>query len=90
MKIHKYKISLMDSQLINIPSPQRFLSFQSQNGDLCVWYEVREKAKDVNTDFETIEFIIRGTGDSAPEDAQYLGTVQQLNFVWHLYARVKP
>lgn len=86
MKIYKYKLSVLaGSQAINIPSPQRFLSFQLQDGYPCVWYEVTDPENNVR--FDRIEFIVIGTGFDVPENAHYLGTAQQGPFVWHLYTR---
>lgn len=85
MKIYKYKLVMDQSQVIRLPSPQKFLSVQYQGNDLCVWYEVNGSPS--SDDFDDIEFIIAGTGHAAPDKSQYLGTVQQRAFVWHIYAR---
>lgn len=88
MRIHKYKLEATDSQVVRMPSPQRFLSFQDREGALCVWYEVNEDADD--DEFDDLEFLVLGTGHNLPKrDALYLGTAQQGPFVWHLYVRVR-
>ena len=83
MKIYKYKLQLIGQQQLIIPSPQKFLSFQKQGDDFCVWYEVdiESGSRDV------IDFMITATGYEVPSGTQYLGTVLDGGFVWHLYAR---
>lgn len=88
MKIYKYTLKVLDIQEIRIPDPHKFLSFQAQNGQLVVWYEVNENPS--SDCYKEVEFIIVGTGHSRPSDTSngryvYLGTAQLNGFVWHLY-----
>jgi hypothetical protein len=83
MAIYKYVLELTRTQRIRIPSPQKFLAVQMQGSKPCVWYEVAQHP----LTYDAIDFIIVGTGHNAPDNAQYLGTVQDNEFVWHVYAR---
>lgn len=70
--------------LIGMPQGARILSFQVQDGKYCLWAEVdSEKPK------RTRAFQIVGTGNEMPPDRiegeNYIGTVQNEHFVWHLF-----
>lgn len=85
MILYKYHLTICSEQLIRMPSPQQFRAVQVQGRKLCVWYEVNDKPS--SDDFIDIQFMLVGTGDLAPVNAHYLGTVQKDGFVWHVYAR---
>lgn len=93
MFIHKYTLELREHQQVALPKTKKFLSAQMQSGRLCVWFEVDGRVptpEELNTNEEVLltDFIIVGTGHRAPpSEFEYLATVQDGRFVWHLYAR---
>jgi hypothetical protein len=81
--IHKIHLET-DGQEIKLPLTSRILSCQLQNNRIVMWYEFRA-TEEHNLRARTIS--IKGTGIPFEEniDATYIGTVQQLSFVWHIY-----
>ena len=78
--IYKYKI---DSTLTKLELPETAIvrAFMKQQDDYCIWVELDPSDKKVIRTFISI-----GTGQSFPSDcAAYCGTIQDGNFVWHLY-----
>lgn len=81
--IYKYPLDLTDSQILHLPSSAKPLSVQLQGEQLCMWAEVNTG---VGGRKEVVITIV-GTGHPIPPGAvHYLGTVQQGQFVWHVYA----
>lgn len=81
--IYKYPLLLTDSQILHLPSSAKPLSAQLQGDQLCLWAEVEDEW---NPGKEVVISIV-GTGHPIPPGAvNYLGTVQQGPFVWHVYA----
>lgn len=80
--IWKFPIELAGRQEVMAPTGTKFLSTQLQKGQICLWGEV-------DTDRIEIphQIAIVGTGrDDMPADPKrYLGTVQMLPYVWHIY-----
>lgn len=50
------------------------------NRDICLWAAV-----DPNDPVMDIEIIIAGTGHPLPHIGDYIGTVQQHGFIWHVF-----
>lgn len=83
--IYKYLLLLTDSQILHLPSSAKPLSVQLQGEQLCLWAEVPPAGQFV-VEKEVVISIV-GTGHPLPPGAvHYLGTVQQGQFVWHVYA----
>lgn len=62
---------------------ERWLTVQMQGGRITVWYEVDLSEPEMTT--EAI-FQLVGTGHPVSSSAaEYLGTVQDGTFVWHVY-----
>lgn len=82
--IHKYSLALTDVQALGLPGDANPLTVQFQRGELCLWAVVDPAAPRVPW-----EVRVLGTGQLFPEAplGQYVGTVQQENYVWHVYAR---
>lgn len=80
--IWKYQIPWNLPQVI-MPRGAKILTVKLKGADLCVWAVVDREAPTV-----THTFHIIGTGwistDELPVSA-YLGTVQELAFVWHVF-----
>ncbi len=84
--IHKQLLTLQEQISFMATEGIVPLDVQIQNGHLCLWYETE-------TEFAYTQYIIHivGTGRVIPKSGlQYIATVQQDDFVWHLYLeRVK-
>lgn len=81
-KIYKYKLDLQDTQIINAPIVKP-LCAQKQGDELVLWAEV-----DTTKDNEIYQVTIVGTGHSVPTGAgEYLSTVQDGYYIWHVYIR---
>lgn len=79
--IYKYPLTLSERQYIEVPVGAHFMCTQVQRGAICLWAMV-------NTDQQTVHYEIAlvGTGTPMPHGLwQYIGTVQQGDFVWHIY-----
>lgn len=95
--IFKYRLSLTDRQIIEIPMGSKILSIQAQSNygetraPFSLWMEIDSDQKS----FEPRMFHIVGTGKPIPstdDDAElvYLATVQIEDgmLVWHFYEEV--
>lgn len=83
--IYKYPLQLTESQVLSLPSSAKPLSVQLQGDQLCLWADVPPSGRFV-VEKEVVISVV-GTGHPIPPGAvNYLGTVQQGNFVWHIYA----
>lgn len=83
--IFKYPTEITDEQIVMMPKDAHALSTQIQNGRLCIWALV-------DTDNELVERRVRVFGTGNPVDLQgnwqFLGTVQERVFVWHIFIEV--
>ena len=80
--IYKYQLLKAICE-IQMPIGSRILDVQVQNGVICLWATV-----DTALMPETRIFQIIGTGDSEVDNCHnYIGTVQQDSFVWHIFER---
>ena len=90
--IHKYEVPLESAFKLQMPKEAVPLSFQCQNGVLCIWALV--ETAHINEDRR---FRLYGTGVpivNMPKDGKllYIGTTQQSQtpaLVWHLFEEVK-
>lgn len=83
--IWKYEFEITSIvQAYDIPRGYSIVHVEMQGRHLCMWV-------DVNTDRPKDErsFMIIGTGHPVPDDAAYIGTAQQGEFVWHLFEVVR-
>ena len=72
-----YDVTGVDN--LDVPHSAKFLDVQMQADKVCAWFEVNPPNLK-----EQRHFQIVGTGQSF-EGGKYLGTVQDKEFVWHLY-----
>ena len=83
--VHKYPLVLQDFQTIKLPqmSTVRKVGHDAA-GQLCLWAEV-------NTDNapEDLRIYICGTGHPVPDHAQFIDTVFDEQFVWHIWQEVR-
>ena len=81
-RIYKYSLKLQEIQSINAPVT-KVLCVQMQHGELVLWAEV-----DTDKASKELLVVIVGTGHEIPENAgQYLSTVQDGSYVWHIYIK---
>ncbi len=80
-KIFKYTLELIAEGKLATYVGFRPLCVQMQNGQICCWAEVDDSRPKGEA-----KVTIVGTGHEVPPNAgQYVGTVQQGMFVWHIY-----
>lgn len=84
MTIHKFPLQLTDLQQVAMPEGARVLTAQVQSSLICLWASVDPAAKQVNRCF-----VIAGTGEPIDGSEQYIGTVQQGGYVWHVFEVVR-
>lgn len=87
MRMFKYTVFVGDGD-INVEMPKdaviRHIGHQNQL-EICIWAEV------VNTQATSLRtFRVYGTGHEVAHGGDYLGTVIDGQFVWHLYEQLKP
>lgn len=78
--IWKYQLDVTDRQRLYMPKGAEILCVQNQGGVLCLWAKVDSGAKP-----EERVIVIVGTGRPIHRDLKYIGTVQQVAFVWHVF-----
>lgn len=88
-KVYKYKIQpdakdmgMFRIDVPNVPHGARFLHVGVQGDDVCIWLEVDPENR---TTTYTLWSVGTGWGTVEPF-REYLGSVQQGQYVWHLYA----
>ena len=83
LTIHKYPMDLDDHEVVFMPRGAKIAKIGVQRGKICVWALV-------DTDMPETEhhFYIRGTGHPAPDGKPHVGTVEQGDFVWHIFSLV--
>jgi hypothetical protein len=89
--IYKYPLKVTDVQEVQMPAGARVLSAQMQQqpfGEiLCVWALVETDEPN-----EARRFYVVGTGNPAAHVAplQFVGTVRDEPFVWHVFTEPRP
>ena len=81
--VWKYKISVEDYTVLNLPVGAKPLSVQEQRGEVYLWCLVNPDQKV----HETRTFRLAGTGHPIVENVEFLGTFQlyEGSFVGHLF-----
>jgi hypothetical protein len=79
-RIYKYDLPMIGTHVIAMPRGAKILSVQDQSGAMRVWAKVDPKAP-----MENRRFVIVGTGHLVPAALTYLATVQQGQYVWHVF-----
>jgi hypothetical protein len=84
--IWKFPLEVTDFQTIRMPKDAEILSVADQYGVVCVWAKV-----DSENELEDRTFYIAGTGNLFDDswNWQFVGSVQQSVFVWHVFVEVK-
>lgn len=79
--IYKYPLEVTDEQIIDMPGSARLLSVQMQRGVVCLWAWV-----DPNAIPKKRHIVIIGTGNPISFfPGEFVGAVQQGQFVWHVF-----
>lgn len=83
MKIWKFELKKDRTQLVKMPEKSEIMDIQMQNGKLVMWAMVDPESENIE-----VKINMYGTGwetnDNAIKD-EYLATVQDGDFVWHLF-----
>jgi len=81
-KIYKYRLEgILDIQIIRMPESAHILTVQIQNNKITLWATVNPD--NLMTDRK---FVVVGTGgEFNDDDASYIGTVQAMGLVWHIF-----
>jgi hypothetical protein len=81
--IYKYPMKLDLYQTIKLPKNARILSIQLQNDEICMWVLT---ATEITSDIDRVFMIVgTGTSDRVGEFDEYIATVQQGGYVWHIF-----
>lgn len=80
--IHKQPIPSINSRVVlRLSTDAKFIHFDLQNRDMCVWVETPVIVKE----YKTRTLAVFGTGFDVPDEAVHIGTLQDRGYVWHLY-----
>ena len=84
-KVFKYQFNILDGQPVTMPVGARIVASRvqvTQGDNACfVWAEVDPE----ETRMEPRFLILRGTGHDVPDEALFVSTTFDQEFVWHLY-----
>jgi hypothetical protein len=82
--IYKYELKVTDNQVVEIHDEHKILNAQLQDGRICMWVGVDTDTKKVPVNVKLV-----GTGNPIDqkelEGYDYLATVQEGFFVWHVF-----
>lgn len=71
--------------VLTLPSGALLRAAAMQHGQLCLWMQVnRNNAPQART------FQVVGTGQPIPGNANFIATVQDGSFVWHVFEILPP
>lgn len=81
--VYKYKVN----NVYDIPLPATPLFCAIQAGEICVWVLIDDAPY-----VTTCRYVFRevGTGHEVPVAAEYVGSVQDPPYVWHIFRDVAP
>lgn len=81
--IYKYPLEITDNQVIELPKDSGVLTVQMQNNQLCLWALVDTE----QTQRQQVPVKVFGTGNPVDFTGpwQYVSTVQERIFVWHIF-----
>jgi len=85
-EIYKYRVPVKDVwHDVAMPSHATIVHVACQDtpGVVSLWAEIENESASV-----TRSFRIYGTGQSIPDDTDYVGTALDGMFVWHVYENV--
>ena len=71
--------------VLELPGGASFVRADMQEGIICIWFLVDRDEPKVER-----RFSVYGTGQDVPDTANYVGTVMDGPFVWHVFERLEP
>jgi hypothetical protein len=77
--VHKVHVNLNDEVHIVMPTDAKIVMVGDQQGAITIWFEHD------NGPLTTRTIYIHGTGHHIPAGRKHVGSLQQGEFVWHLY-----
>jgi hypothetical protein len=80
--IWKWVIELTDRQVIEMPRGSKILTCQLQNGSICLWALVNPTQE---LEHRIIQIVGTGNPFEYATDPIYIASVQQSQFVWHIF-----
>ena len=85
--VHKYPLSTRDETTVTVPTGHRFVHAAMQDGTITLWAVV-----DTESTPTWVSVRVAGTGYSMPwiKAYDYLGTVHDDKFVWHIFVEAHP
>lgn len=80
-RIWKFEIKLLDRQTVKLPSEFSILSAgMDPDGILCIWAAVNPESL-----ARKIEIIVVGTGHPLPHVGDFIATVKDGPYMWHIF-----
>ena len=85
--VWKYPLPLAERQIVEMQANAKIVFVGTQGDQICIWALVdTEQVKEPRT------FVIFGTGHQISTSAralEYISTVQQSIFVWHIFEEIE-
>ncbi len=85
--IWKFNLNVEKRNYVEMPSNSKVLDVQMQDGKITMWALCETESERI-----TVEILIFGTGweiEGGTENLEYLATVQNNGYVWHLFILYK-
>lgn len=83
MIVFKYPLILVKNQKLRLPKGAKVLSAQLQKETIFLWAEI-----DPGNPVEERTFSVICTGVAFDDKLEFIDTVQQSPYVWHIYEKV--
>lgn len=80
--IYKYPLEIVDIQTFEVPGRCQYLTAQYQSETLFIWIAVYPGEKSV----VSIRIVGNDYPFPAADNCDYIATVQEEQFVWHIFA----
>lgn len=78
--VYKYPISYDDVFKLELPVNAKVIHIAMQHGSPCMWVQL-----DLEMTRALRSFVVVGTGQRVPANSEYVGSVMDGIFVWHIY-----
>lgn len=83
--IYKYELNPFGVTELQIYNHATILKLGFQDNTPFLWAIV-----DIEHSIKTVDFLMLGTGEAIPENAIYIDTALQGEYVWHLFKIIEP
>lgn len=82
MLIHKYRLDIIDNQIVHVPKGAKLLDIQVQDEGVYAWFMF-----DVGAIKRPVQVFMTGTGNpfDLPFNFEHKKTVQAGIYVWHFF-----